>query len=279
MNVKLQVEVSRIYGCQGAVTTCHGMLAIFQASRERRGEEMQSDLRRALYVLCMMRFGSVGFGRTKRGAVSGLRSGLRSGSMRGRGFDQGHEHVLRKSDDITAGKEHWVFREGSPFDRLGLIDELLCNRDETFAIGGSGSVVRSTVDGLVVAVKYWNMRDEEGRQWFINELDLDMNEYLLKTVPELFGDVLPQVVAIRRLEPFGSALVSGFVGEELEYVEDEILVGGIAVEGEESEKLYEAGLTTIRKLQGAGVVHQDISSDNLCVTREVDEKGDVRWRV
>lgn len=328
-HVRLQVEISKIYECSGAVTACHGILAILQAARDA-GREDQNELRKALYVLSVMKNdelkttgmtssmvknatepgsdsgaqgqeGEAKDGRSKNRRNAGYGTGIgptprfRIVSKESKGsrheennvrrrkgkytFEAGRSegHVLVKRNSVGTRKEHWLFREGSPFERSALIDKVIRNHEGIVGEGASGFVARSSVDGLTVAVKYWNMRDEEGRQWFINELDI--NEYLLETAPSLFGDVLPRIVAIRRLEPFDSALVTELVGLKLKYVNGKMLVGDIPVEGEEAEKLYEAGLIAIRRLHAAGVVHRDIASDNLRVARDFGKTGALMWRV
>lgn len=141
----------------------------------------------------------------------------------------------------------------------------MCEYDEVLSQGGSGMILKATVDGLPLAIKYWNRVEEQGREWFINEIDII--EYLLDTAPDLLGSVLPRVVAIQRDEPFDSVLVTEFVGEELEYADDEILLRGIPVRGE-GENLYETGLDATQRLHAAGVTHRDICLRRIYAWRE-----------
>lgn len=102
-----------------------------------------------------------------------------------------------------------------------------------------------------------------------------MIEYVLEDAPDLFGNVLPHVMAISRRKPWDSVLVTELIEEEATRMKGGMLVGGIPVPEEEQEMLLESGLTAIRRLHAVRVAHRDVGTRNLRVAREEDEKRQV----
>lgn len=69
-------------------------------------------------------------------------------------------------------------------------------------------------------MKHWNWDSQEELESFTNELDLI--EYLMENAPDLFGSVLPRVVAIvSKPLDWDRMLVTELLGEEMSHVNEE----------------------------------------------------------
>lgn len=279
----LTVRVSDIYKSDGAVSPVNGLLALFQASKvasDRKLEEL-GDLATRL-MRCTARKLS---GHSKGGTESNGKKTYADSTS---------------TDDLAlTSLERVELQRAIRGETLLILNErditrfFLMNCRGSLGWGSSGYVVISRVEGVDVAVKRWNAFTADAMDLTQGELDLkheiQVYKYLYKHYPQLFGRVLPRLIAVSRDNADECVLVTQLVGHDIEITKEPLNgvdSGMREVWSVEGERLSEQDRTEIehcknemwQELEGLGLHSDDVVTPNMRVEKMRSGKSDRKWR-
>lgn len=201
------------------------------------------------------------------------------------------ETCVRSFPKQRKAVEEDVFSEGSDVTQeKNKEDELLemldVGRELFVTEGASGMVMAMQVNGEKLATKHWNGATSEG----LNSLrrEIEVYRYIEDHAPSLLGSSVPSLwLAVDRIhsdcQEGDLLLVTKYVGENI-FLGDagELCLGseryGRRVSRRITSEIQKAALKSLNDLHKAGIMHGDLSFDNMRVSGDKEEPGET-WKV
>lgn len=179
-------------------------------------------------------------------------------------------------------KEFWKVIRNHYEDMTSLVDsfrddekviQAFNNRYELLPCGKGKIVMRTGVEGVEGVLKYGDYRKER------ENLIVEAVVYCRLTSSGLLGAVVPRLLAFGLHFWVGTIVITESVGHEIVQTEHGFLiVESTFVSSEELYELEVEVLSSLRKLHQAGVLHGDISLQNLRAKRCKTEFG-TTWKI
>lgn len=291
------VRISPLLFCNGHPSTIHGIMAWMLEARRLAcvgDETAKVDRLRELYE-CLQTvgsdewlyeypeaLGSSGGGspvayRTRGSASGGAGSSSTQQTARMREPSFVKQELHRWETRFLQSVERQRLQKVLPYmlERIdnALIEQAFRSRGELIGWGRGGIVVRSTVEGEEVALKYWNSAYLDTFDMIVNEIATycDMASRNAKSL----GFVVPDLVGIGMQYWVGPVILTKAVGESVHRCGEKIKVGGNELNDTETAEMREALLKCVQDLHRDGVHHGDIALRNI---RAEKKKGEISVR-